>query len=80
MLFIKDLLVHIGKQEDIKIRNLTREAYFVSENKMINELFRDLQKNKHQIAVVLDEYGGTAGIITMEDIIEEIVGNIFDEL
>lgn len=79
MLFIKDLLEHVGKNEDIKIRNLTREAYFVSENKMINELFRDLQKNKHQIAVVLDEYGGTAGIITMEDIIEELVGNIFDE-
>ncbi len=56
-----------------------RDAYFVSESKMINELFRDLQKNKHQMAIVLDEYGGTAGLITMEDIIEELVGNIFDE-
>jgi putative hemolysin len=56
-----------------------RDAYFVSEGKLINELFKELQKNKMQLAVVLDEYGGTAGIVTMEDMIEEIVGNIFDE-
>lgn len=56
-----------------------REAYFVSETKRINELFRDLQKSKTQMAIVVDEYGGTAGLITMEDMLEEIVGNIFDE-
>jgi len=79
MLYIKDLLEYFDIAGAVKIRDLVRPAYFVSENKMINELFRELQKNKHQIAVVLDEYGGTAGIVTMEDILEEIVGNIFDE-
>ncbi|MBQ3145404.1 MAG: HlyC/CorC family transporter [Clostridia bacterium] len=79
MLFIKDLLAGVSKKEKIKISNLLRAAYFVSENKPINELFKDLQRNKHQLAIVLDEYGGTAGLITMEDIIEELVGNIFDE-
>ena len=61
------------------IDDIMREVYFVPENKPINELFKELQKSKHQIAIVLDEYGGTAGLITMEDIIEELVGNIFDE-
>ena len=79
MLFIKDLIASVTKKEKVKISKLLREAYFVSENKPINELFKDLQRNKHQIAIVLDEYGGTAGLITMEDILEELVGNIFDE-
>ncbi len=79
MLFIKDLIANMNKKEKVKISNLLREAYFVSENKLINELFKDLQRNKHQLAIVLDEYGGTAGLVTMEDILEELVGNIFDE-
>lgn len=79
MLYIKDLLAYAYLKKEAKIKKLMREVYFVPENKPINELFRELQKTKHQIAVVLDEYGGTAGLITMEDIIEELVGNIFDE-
>lgn len=79
MLYIKDLLAYVYLKKEVKIKKLMREVYFVPENKPINDLFRELQKNKHQIAVVLDEYGGTAGLITMEDILEELVGNIFDE-
>ena len=79
ILFIKDLIAYLNTNKEVKIKRIMRDAYFVSESKMINELFRDLQKNKHQMAIVLDEYGGTAGLITMEDIIEELVGNIFDE-
>ena len=56
-----------------------REAYFVPESKPIDEIFEELQANKMQMAIVVDEYGGTAGLLTMEDILEELVGNIFDE-
>lgn len=79
ILFIKDLLKYFYERKEIEIKNIIREAYFVSENKPINELFKDLQKNKMQMAIVIDEYGGTAGLVTMEDLLEEIVGNIFDE-
>ena len=79
MLYIKDLLAYAYLKKEAKIKKLMREVYFVPENKPINELFKELQRNKHQISIVLDEYGGTAGLITMEDIIEELVGNIFDE-
>ena len=79
ILYTKDLIKVLKKQKDVKVKTIMREAYFVSENKPINDLFKELQKNKMQMAIVLDEYGGTSGIITMEDIIEELVGNIFDE-
>ena len=58
---------------------MVKEAYFVSQNRLINEVFKELQKNKTQIAIIVDEYGGTAGLITMEDILEELVGDIYDE-
>ena len=67
------------KNKNSKIKSLVKEAYFVSETKRVNELFQELRKDKKQIAIVLDEYGGTAGMVTMEDILEEIVGEIYDE-
>ena len=78
VLYIKDMLLE-KKSKNTKIKNLVKDAYFVPETKNVNELFAEMRKTKVQIAVVLDEYGGTAGIITMEDILEEIVGDIFDE-
>ena len=63
----------------IKIKKHIRDAFFIPESKPINEIFKELQKNKKQMAIVIDEYGGTAGLLTMEDILEELVGNIFDE-
>lgn len=78
VLYVKDIIKNINKKT-FKIKNIMKEAYFVSQNKLINELFKELQKNKKQIAIIVDEYGGTAGLITMEDILEEIVGDIYDE-
>ena len=79
ILYIKDLLPHLKKDADFKWQNLIRSAYFVPETKMIDDLLRDFQANKIHIAIVVDEFGGTSGIVTMEDIIEEIVGEINDE-
>ena len=78
ILYIKDVLKNIGKK-NFKVKNAVKDAYFVSQNRLINEVFKELQKNKMQIAIIIDEYGGTAGLITMEDILEELVGDIFDE-
>ena len=78
ILYVKDVLKNINKKS-FKVKNVVKEAYFVSQNRLINEVFRELQKNKKQIAIILDEYGGTAGLITMEDILEELVGDIYDE-
>ena len=79
ILYIKDLLPYLDRGDDFKWQNLIRPALFVPENKMIGDLLRDFQANKIHIAVVVDEFGGTSGIVTMEDIIEEIVGEINDE-
>jgi gliding motility-associated protein GldE len=79
ILYIKDLLPHLKKDESFRWQNLIRPAYFVPETKMIDDLLRDFQANKIHIAIVVDEFGGTSGIVTMEDIIEEIVGEINDE-
>ena len=79
ILYIKDLLPHINKGDTFRWQSLIRRAYFVPETKMIDDLLRDFQQNKIHIAIVVDEFGGTSGIITMEDIIEEIVGEIHDE-
>ncbi len=79
VLYIKDLLPHINEDDNFEWQSLIRPAYFVPETKMIDDLLRDFQKEKIHIAIVVDEFGGTSGIITMEDIIEEIVGEIHDE-
>ncbi|MEA3312935.1 MAG: hemolysin family protein [Caldisericota bacterium] len=80
VLYVKDLfkLFASGKSE-IDLENIAREAYFVPETKCVDELFREMQTKKIQIALVFDEYGGISGIVTMEDLLEEIVGEIQDE-
>jgi len=81
ILHVKDLLQYATKNapKEFKLMDVIRQPYFVPESKKTNELFKDLQKNKVHMAVIIDEYGGTAGLITIEDLIEEIMGNIFDE-
>ena len=79
VLYIKDLLPHLGKPANFRWQSLIRPPYFVPETKMIDDLLRDFQTNKVHIAIVVDEFGGTSGIVTMEDILEEIVGEIDDE-
>jgi putative hemolysin len=79
ILYIKDLLAHIHKGDDFRWQSLIRPPYFVPEKKKINDLLEELQLQKIHMAIVVDEYGGTSGIITMEDIIEVIVGDITDE-
>ena len=75
---IKDILLST-KNKNTKIKSLMKEAYFVPEAKPVNELFSELRKNKKSMAIIIDEYGGTSGIVTMEDVLEEIVGEIYDE-
>lgn len=79
ILYLKDILKLVSNQQQFKIADILKEAYFVPESKPIDEIFKELQTNKMQMAIVVDEYGGTAGLLTMEDILEELVGNIFDE-
>ena len=78
VLFVKDLLRHIDKEE-FDWKTLIREPFFIPENKKIDNLLKDFQNMKSHLAIVVDEYGGTSGIVSLEDIIEEIVGDISDE-
>jgi len=79
VLYIKDLLPHINKDENFEWQKLIRPTYFVPETKKIDDLLKEFQEKKVHLAIVVDEYGGSAGIVTLEDIIEEIVGEINDE-
>ena len=79
VLYVKDLLVNIVKDEEIKIRKIIRKPYFVPESKRLDSLLREFKRKRVHIAVAVDEYGGVSGIVCMEDIIEEIVGDIQDE-
>ncbi|MBR5133040.1 MAG: gliding motility-associated protein GldE [Alistipes sp.] len=79
VLYVKDLLPHIGKGEDFEWQTLLRKPYFVPEHMMIDDLLKEFQKKKIHIAIVVDEYGATQGLVSLEDILEEVVGEITDE-
>ena len=78
VLFVKDLIPHIHKKE-FNWNSLLREPFFVPENKKLDDLLKDFQSMKSHLAIVVDEYGGTSGLVSLEDVIEEIVGDISDE-
>jgi len=75
----KDILPLLARNEEIALKNIIRKPYFIPETKKINDLMAELQQKRIQIAIVLDEFGGTAGMVTLEDIVEELVGEIQDE-
>ncbi len=79
VLYIKDLLPHLEKEDDFEWQKLLRKGFFVPESKRINDLLKEFQEKKIPLAIVVDEYGGTSGLVSLEDILEEIVGEINDE-
>jgi len=79
ILYIKDLLEHLSKPKSYKWQQTLRKADFTSESKKIDDLLREMQESKIHMSIVADEYGGTEGLITLEDILEEVVGDITDE-
>lgn len=79
ILFVKDLLPYLDEKENFNWQELIREPYFVPENKKIDDLLKSFQERKMHMAIVVDEYGGTSGIVTLDDVLEEIVGDISDE-
>jgi putative hemolysin len=79
ILYVKDLIPHINKKGRFNWQGLIREPFYVPETKKINDLLKEFQEKKIHLAIVVDEYGGTEGIVTMEDILEEVVGEITDE-
>ncbi|VEU80781.1 hemolysin family protein [Haploplasma axanthum] len=79
ILHVKDLLYYALKHEKINIRKILRKPFYIPESMKTAELFKEMQKTKNHMAIVIDEFGGTSGIVTIEDLLEEIVGNIFDE-
>ena len=79
ILYVKDLLPHINEKNGFEWQKLIRDPFFVPETKKINDLLKEFQKKKIHLAIVVDEYGGTEGIVTLEDILEEVVGEITDE-
>jgi CBS domain containing-hemolysin-like protein len=79
VLFVKDLLAHISKGDEFGWQQLIREPYFVPMHKKVNAVLEDFQKQKFHMAIVVDEYGATQGLISLEDILEEVVGEISDE-
>ena len=79
VLFIKDLIAHLDKDNSFSWQTLLRPAFFVPESKKIDNLMKEFQSKKIHLAIVVDEYGGTNGIVTLEDVIEEVIGEINDE-
>lgn len=80
ILYIKDILPYLNEKDDFAWQELIRQPYFIPENKYLDDLLEEFRNEKNHMAVVVDEYGGTAGLITLEDILEEIVGEITDEM
>jgi CBS domain containing-hemolysin-like protein len=79
IVYAKDLLPHLDKSEDFQWQTIIRPAFFIPENKKIDDLLEDFRTKRVHMAIIVDEYGGTSGIITLEDILEEVIGEIKDE-